>query len=893
MALNIGTRLGPYEIQSIIGAGGMGEVYRANDTRLSRIVAIKVLPVHLSADSALRQRFEREARTISSLSHPNICALYDMGNQDGIEFLVMEYLEGETLSDRLKRGALPKDQLLRCGIQIAEALDEAHRRGVVHRDLKPANIMLTKSGVKLLDFGLAKLNTSELLTPSSNVSILPTEAGLQNLTTEGTILGTFHYMAPEQLEGKGTDARSDIFALGTVLYEMATGRRPFTGQSQAALISAVLSSDPASISTPQSMIPPALDHVVKKALAKNPVDRWQTARDVATELKWVLEGGSQMTAAFVRKKRFRRESIVFPILSAILLLITIALIFALYRSSYRLKEERPVKLFVLPPPKAMATDALAISGDSRNLAFVATGPDGGKSLWMRSLDSSTPEQLSGTEDATYPFWSPDNRFIAFFTQNRLKKMEIRGGPPQVLCDVSGARGGTWNRDGLILISPTFTAGLYRMPAAGGSLTPLTTLDSSRQETSHRWPWFLPDGHHFLYVVLSADRKNCGIFVSSIDNPKQKQQLLTDFSAAQYVTPGYLIFTRGTTLMAQAFDVDRLQLKGEPFSLRETVGYDGYTAYALFSVSENNMLTYGNTDELKTRLVWTDRSGKQINLLGEPGRYVEPRLSPDEKKLVLARIDPDTTNYDLWIVELLRGTFTRFTFDPSNEVSPIWSPDGEWIAYCSNPRGSVNIFRKASSGNGSDQLLVDSANPKYPTDWSQDGKYILYDEIDPKAKFDIWTLPLSGNRNPMPFLQTRFNESHGQFSPDGKWVAYSSDETGRAEIYIRSFPATAEGKLQISTNGGDQAQWRRDGKELFYVAADNRLMAVQIQTEPSLVAGVPSPLFTARVPPNSMTDARNQYVLTADGRRFLVNALATDSSASPITVVLNWTFLLRH
>lgn len=894
MAIATGTRLGPYEVLALLGVGGMGEVYRAKDTRLDRIVAVKVLPLHFSGNATLRQRFEREARAISSLSHPNICALYDVGNQEGVEYLVMEYLEGETLAERLKKGALTKEQTLRHGIEIAEALDKAHRQGIVHRDLKPTNIMLTKSGAKLLDFGLAKLRNAELLSPVSEASYLPTEAN-PHLTTEGTVLGTFHYMAPEQLEGRDTDARSDIFTLGIVLYEMATGQRPFSGDSRASIITAILVSDPIPVSSIQPTLPAGLDHIINKALAKDPEDRWQSARDVASELKWISEPGSQsgQRTAIFPARRLKRKQLLFPVLSAVFLLSTILLAFAYYRYAHTSKPLQSFKLSILPPPKTMATNSLAISPSGQQMVVATISGEGQKSIWARSLDSMSIEPLPQTEDGTFPFWSPDNRFIAFFTQNKLKKMEINGGPPQVLCDVSNARGGAWNREGVILISPSFTTGLYRIPATGGPLTPLTTLDASRHETSHRWPWFLPDGKHFLLVVLGAERKNCGIFISSLDNPKQKQQLLTDFSSVQYVDPGYLIFTRDTTLMAQPFDPDRLQLTGESFSLHEKVGYDGYTAYATFSVSDNNVLTYGSADALKMQLVHVDRSGKQINLLGEPGRYAEPRLSPDEKKLVVERIDPDTTNYDLWIVELSRGTFTRFTFDPSNEVSSIWSPDSQQIAYCSNPKGSVNIFQKAASGSGTDEILVDTPNPKYPTDWSRDGKYILYDEIDPKSKFDLWILPMTGDRKPWNYLRSQFNESHGQFSPDGKWIAFSSDETGRSEIYLQGFPATAGGKWQISSSGGDQAQWSRDGTELYYMGTDNQLMVVKINQGPTFEAGVPTPLFRANVPPNTMTDARNQYVISADGQRFLLVTLARESTASPITVMLNWTGLTRR
>lgn len=866
----------------------MGEVYRARDKRLGRTVAIKVLPTELSTRADLRDRFEREARVISNLSHPHICALYDVGNQDGVEFLVMEFLEGETLAERLERGPIPYEQMLRYGIEIAEALEWAHRAGVVHRDLKPGNIMLTRSGAKLLDFGLAKLRPMESALYVSNIQSSPTGAG--NLSMAGTIVGTVQYMAPEQLEGKDADSRADIFAFGTVLYEMATGKRAFEGGSYASVIAAIMSSQPAPISTVLKVTPAALDRVVGKCLAKDPDERWHSAHDLAAELRWILEGGTQSSAVLLPMPSAHWVGRIKRALPALLLAIITALAVIVVLARKPRSVLPLVKLSIVHAAQTAASGPIALSPDGKKVAMAATGTDGGKLLWIRDLQSLEPKSLPATDDAVYPFWSPDGRFLAFFTQDKLKRMEVGGGPPQTLADAPGGKGGSWNKDGVILLSPTFTGGIFRMQATGGAMTPLTNLDASRQESSHRWPWFLPDGIHFLYVILAAQRENCGIYAGSIADSHLKKQLTIDYSRVEYASPGYLIFIRGRTLTAQRFDADKLELQGDAYSLGEKAGYDGYSGYGAFS-SAGNVLTFGSLDEPKKHLVLRSRDGKELSSHGTPADYREPAVSPDGKRVVVERRDPATDNNDLWIVELTRDTFTRFTFDPSNEVSALWSPDGTRIVFCSNPKGLINIYQKDLSS-GTQTLLVDSPDPKYPDDWSQDGKYILFDELASKTKFDIKYFSPDGKQQPQTFLETPFNETHARFSPDVNWIAYTSDETGRAEVYARRFPPQSNEKWQISTNGGDQAFWSRDGSEIYYLSAERKLMAVVVTTGATLDAGVPVLVTAAAVDPNTLVDDRNQYAPAPDGKSFLITERVAKSEVSPVSIILNWPALLH-
>jgi serine/threonine protein kinase len=884
VTLSAGTRLGPYEIVAAIGAGGMGEVYRARDTRLERTVAVKVLPARLSTSPESRQRFDREARVISQLSHPHICALYDVGHQDGVDYLVMEYLEGETLADRLVKGGLPTEQVLRYAIEIADALDKAHHDGIVHRDLKPGNVMLTKSGVKLLDFGLAKA----VLPPSSApATALPTMTPA--LTQEGTILGTFQYMAPEQLEGKEADTRTDIFAFGTVLYEMATDRKAFSGKSQASLISSIMASEPAPISSISPMTPPALDRVVKTCLAKDPDDRWQTAHDVAVQLRWIQESGSVAglpLPVLVRRKTRERIAWILAALSTVGVIALAALSFR-----HQPVEMRVTRFAVFPPEKSAFTPVgesasaqPALSPDGRFLAFVAISPGERKLLWVRPLDSVESRSLAGSEDASYPFWSPDSRFIGFFARGKLKRLDLSGGPPQALCDASAGRGAAWSPNGTIVFTPTQAEGLYAVSAGGGEVTPVTTPDSSRSENSHRWPSFLPDGRRFLYWTRSRS-PDSGIYVGSLDS-RQSSRVVSADGMGVFVPPDQLLFERDGSLLAQAFDPRSGKVRGEPTRVVESVGYGSPPGYALFSVSDRGVLAYMAGVISQRELVWLDRSGNVLGTIGRPGGYQVPALSPDEKRVAFAMRDPQSGNLDIWLADLARNLSSRFTFSPANESRPVWSPDGSRIAFVSSREGFGDIYEKPSSGAGQERVIFRSNQDKFLTDWSLDGRFLVFHTPGPKTGWDVWVVPMTGERKAVTFAQTEFSEVQGQLSPDGRWMAYASDESGTMEVYVQPFPASG-GKWQVSTGGGSQPRWRRDGKELFYISADKRLMAVEVKTEGTFEAGVPKALFSTRFLP-AAAPYQHSYAVASDGQRFLVTRLVEEEPAIPITVVMNWT-----
>ena len=890
MTIAAGSRLGPYEILAPLGAGGMGEVYRARDTRLERTVAIKVLPQHLSSSSEVRQRFEREAKTISALSHPHICALYDVGNQDGVEFLVMEYLEGETLADRLSKGPLPLEQTLRYGIEIAGALDKAHRQGIVHRDLKPGNVMLTKSGVKLLDFGLAKAMAPAQ--PQSGLTSLPTMAGAPNLTQEGTILGTFQYMSPEQLEGKEADARSDIFALGAVLYEMATGKKAFTAASQASLIGAILHTDPAPISSVQPMSPPALDRTLKTCLAKDPDDRWQSAHDVASELRWIAEAGSQAGAPAVVVSRRRGRERMALALAAAATLAAFALAAALRR---RPAEARfPLRAFI-PAPKTAAfafegagAGSLTVSPDGRYLTFSAAGADGASKLWLRPVGALAAEPILGTDDAQYPFWSPDSRFIAFFARGKLKKVSTTGGAAVEICDAtSGARSGTWSREGVILFSPHWRESIHRVSAEGGSPERVTQLDEKRGETTHRWPWFLPDGRHFLYLAgrrhVEDTSGDNAIYIGSLGSAERR--LLVRARSNIVYASGFLLYVRGRELVAHRFDPKRMALTGEPVAIADKIRYETGFFQGVFSASQTGLLAYqqGETATL-SRLIWRDRAGKQVGVLSEAGSYWEVRLSPDARSAAVVMADPG----DIWLFDLLRGIRTRFTFDPTVEAYPLWSPDGKTIFYSSDRSGFFQIYSRRVSGASGEERVPRGNKNETGTDISPDGRWLLYEREDPKGKnrTDLWVFPLSGEKKAAPLLETPFSEGDGRFSPDGRWLAYVSDESGRNEVYVAPFPRREE-KWQISIGGGSAPRWRGDGKEIFYVAGNRNVYAVEVASGESFQPGTPRLLFSTRIFGNP-----SYYDVTPDGQKFIVNELNTADESEPITLVVDWTGTLE-
>jgi eukaryotic-like serine/threonine-protein kinase len=901
MALSPGTKLGPYEVLSPAGAGGMGEVYRARDTRLDRTVAIKVLPAHLSSDPARRQRFEREARAVASLNHPHICILHDIGTQGGVDFLVLEYLDGETLAHRLERGPMPTQELLKVAVETSDALYKAHRQGVIHRDIKPGNIMLTKSGAKLLDFGLAKP-----VGPPPSAALTSLATASKPLTTEGTIVGTFQYMAPEQLEGREGDARSDLFSFGAVLYEMATGKKAFEGKTTASVIAAVLASEPAPISALQPMTPPALERVVKTCLAKDPDERFQSAHDLNLQLKWIAEAGSQGgVPAPVVARRKGREKIAWALAGVFLLAATtvITAYLRLARTSAQV-----VVAEIAPPDKSRFVFGFpggppVLSPDGHTMAFLATDASGKTLLWVRPLDANSAQPLKGTEGADSPFWSGDSRSIGFASEGKLKTIDASGGPATVVADAPLFGGGTWNRRGAILFVPDLRRGLYEVAASGGAPVSVLTLDPSNFQF-YACPQLLPGGRHFIYLGVASDPQNTGIYFATLDGKENRLVLRSDNRAI--FASGYLLFGRSTTLMAQAFDPESGQLKGEPRLVAERVSDAAFNS-RVFGVSENGILAYqlAATTATGRQLAWFDLTGKRLGIVGEAGPYYDLRLSPDGRKLVFNIGDP---NSEVWVDDLGRGVPMRLTFDPSTDRGmPMWSPDGSRILFAALRAGKahVGIYQKPSNGTGSEELLLPPEKPDtevVATDWSRDGRFIIYSQgnVVAKTQASIWILPLVGDRKPRPFLQTPPSVYDGQFSPDGRWVAYTSKESGREEVFVVPFngdqflkpsaePANTgpSGKWQISTGGGSLPRWRGDDKEIFYVAPDNKIMAAEVkETGSSFEVGASRPLFSALVPRIGAP-----YDVTPDGKRFIIVTAAQEENL-PVTLVVNWPAKLK-
>jgi serine/threonine protein kinase/Tol biopolymer transport system component len=895
-----GARLGPYEILAAIGAGGMGEVYKARDTRLDRTVAIKILSASFATDPQFRERFDREARTISQLDHPHICTLYDVGEQDGTSFLVMQYLEGETLEARLKKGTLPLDQALQVAIQIADALATAHKAGIVHRDLKPGNVMLTKAGAKLLDFGLAK--TSAPVIGGVGLSMLPTTPPI---TQQGSILGTFQYMAPEQLEGKDADARTDIFAFGAVVYEMITGKKAFEGKSQASLIGAIMHAQPLPISASQPLTPPVLDHVVTRCLAKDPGERWQTSGDVMRELKWVAALGSQArvsTPVVAQRKSTLRN--VHLLWSVVAVLVLTSGTFATLAYLRRPPLDTHVYRSSFVPPSdwsgILASARLALSPDGRRLAFTATDGSGRAMLWVRALDSLAMQPLAGTEGATGPFWSPDSRSIAFVAAGKLKRIDVSGGPPLTLCDGAFAAPGTWNRDGVILFTPAINAPLSRVSAASGTPSPVTALDTKAGEGVHFDPFFLPDGRHFLYAAaIGTPVLSASVFVGSLDSGDRKR-LLTSSGNVQYAQ-GFLIFSRDATLMAQAFDASTLSLKGEAVPLAEQVQFTTGLQAATFSVSETGVLAFQTGGSGTSQLLWFDRTGRPSGALGDRGPYLpEVNLSRSGTRASVATSESGALFGDLWLFDVPRGIRTRFTFGPASVRAPIWSPDGGQVVFSEIRKGSADLYQKASSGAGNESALLEDNFTKLPESWSPDGRFISYYISGPPSlpnRNDVWILPLFGDRKPFPLTQSPFTEYRSQFSPDGRWIAYASNESGRFEVYVVPFtpgPAggaaafgTAGGKWQVSTMGGNEPRWSHDGKEIFYIAA-NKLMAAAVTANGvGFKVDAVRPLFTVR--PHV---GQGVYDVSQDDQHFLVNTVADQTDIAPLTLVVNWPAALK-
>ncbi len=884
----------------------MGEVYRARDTRLGRDVAIKVLPEHLSSNPDLRQRMEREAKSISSLNHPHICTLYDIGSQDGIDFLVMEHLEGETLADRLARGSMPLDDAVKIAIEIAEALDKAHARGIVHRDLKPANIMLTKNGPKLMDFGLAKSapgitsnSGSNPLTPNTpTMSVAALSGPASPLTQKGMVVGTFQYLAPEVLRGAEADARSDIFSFGCVLYEMFAGRRAFEGKSQFSLLGAILDQEPARIGTLRPAYPARLDETVWHCLAKDPEQRYGCMHDVKLQLETLAEARPQaaMTPALPLQPPASRMAWTVAAAASLLALALLA--------AFLLQPTKPapvVQSSILPPEGAVFITMLPQSGppvfspDGTRLAFTARDEKGRVLLYVRSLTSLTAQPLIGTEDAFYPFWSPDGREIAFFAPGKLKKINANGGPPQDICDSISGRGGTWNKDGVIVFTPSSHDPLFRVPAAGGTPEPASKLNASLGENSHRWPWFLPDGKHFLYWSRNGrSGESPVIYIGELGTLQAKLLMKSDTMAAY--SSGHILFLRNEALMAQPFDPSRMELAGEPQPIADRVAVNGSTVRAMFSASENGRLIYqAGGAATGWNLVWWDHEGKQTGSISQPEHYIGPVLSPDGTRLAAAIFVGNTGIGDIWVFDLHRQTRTRLTFGPASQSYPVWSPDGKTIYFLSLPKGIAHIYAKAADGSGTVRTVLDTGDTsEVPRSVSPDGRYLIYERKAPSdTGYHIWALPLiadgrssdgkSGNGKPFPIVQSSFDEGYPAVSPDGKWMAYQSVESGRREVYITAFPGGGA-KWQVSSDGGLVPRWRRDGKELFFLDGSDKLVAVEVSTTGGAVQlGTPHALF------QSLGIQRDfgPYDVTADGKRFIINSGNLKEGAEPMTLVLNW------
>ena len=890
MSLSSGTRLGTYTITSLIGAGGMGEVYQARDSKLERDVALKVLPEQFARDQERLARFQREAKLLASLNHPNIATIHGLEQSGDTHYLVMELVAGKTLRDRLLRdGRVPVEEALAIARQIAEALEAAHEseKGIIHRDLKPANVKVTPDGkVKVLDFGLAKAFATDAA--SQDFSNSPTLSMAP--TMQGVIMGTASYMSPEQARGLPVTKATDIFAFGAVLYELLTGKQAFQGEDVGEILATVVKSEPDWSRLPGDT-PPSVRTLLKRCLRKERRQRLGDAGAVRIEIEdaiaWMAEGGAKETAT-PPIGRLAVPGRAAWIVAAIAVVIAAAGwgAFAYFRP--RPQSAEAIQFLVSPPEGwdllqtagsgGASPSPLAISPDGQRLAFAATGPDGRSFLWVRPLDTLAAQMLSGTEGAAQPFWSPDGQFLAFFAEEKLKKIAASGGPVITLCDSSAGLSGAWNRDGVILLgSNQGSSPIFRVSATGG--TPVTATTVIEDDLSHARPTFLPDGRHFLYRTGTG--LSLSIYVASLDSSERKLLLKVNATPVVY-SAGHLLFLRERTLMAQAFDSDRLELTGEAFPIAEEIQTYGTSPNAVFSASENGVLVYQTGGTTHSSLLWFDRSRKQVGVLGEPGAFYGLELSPDGRRAAVSV--NERNNRDIWIYDLARGIRSRLTFDPAMEMDAIWSPDGSRLIFNSNRKGRLNLYQKAADGSGEEALLFEDENGKVPLSWSADGPSLLYGTglATAQTGTDLLVLPFAGERRPIPLVQSPFNESQGRLSPDGKWVAYRSDESGRYEIYVASYPALSA-KRQISTGGGNWPRWRQDGREIFYFEIDGTLMAAAVNGSGAAVeVGAVKTLFETRV-----VVTPYPYDVTADGQRFLINTRPGDGATEPITVVVNW------
>lgn len=872
-------RLGPYEIGALLGSGGMGDVYRARDTTLGRDVAIKILPAIFTSDPQRRARFDREARVLAALNHPHIAAIYGVEHHDDVHGLVLELVEGQTLAERLRTGPLPIDEALTLATEIAEALEAAHERGIVHRDLKPANVTVTRDGrVKVLDFGLAKAGAGG--TP--DVTRGPIEPG--DRTLEGVIFGSAAYMSPEQARGKAVDKRTDIWAFGCVLWEMLTARRCFGGETVSDTIAAVLEREPDWALLPAAT-PAGVARLLRRCLEKDPKRRLHDIADARIDIEEALRAPvspslpqAPRAAPLLRSRRIWIGAAMVAVLAAL----TIVAAIYLHRPPAAMTATR---LSLSTPGLLSPQLSAAISPDGRHVAFVATGDSGKLMLWIRSLDSMDARVLQGTENAAHPFWSPDGRFLGFLADGKVKKIEAGGGPVHTLADAAERAGPSWSKDGRILFVSA-PGELGTVPADGGPIATVVRRRQSGLQVS--WPHFLPDGRHFLYFVGAAGDQR-GVYVGSIDSGQTKQILRTDVKAAY--ASGYVLFVRDETLMAQPFDLERLELTGTPSRVADGIWAWRGAGQASFSVSPTGVLAYVSAAMQRFQIGWFDRAGRSLGTLGPPRRYAGvPQLSPDARHVAIE--EGPSTSHHIWVMDIAGESTSRVSFGAIRDVAPVWSPDGRRIAFLSQGTEGMTLYVRNADGSGSEEPLFEFESVLTIGDWSPDGRFIVYTARGARGASDIWVLPLFGDRRPQPFRQTAFNKTQVQVSPDSRWIAYTSYESGRDEVYVESFP-TGGSKRQISAGGGVQPRWRSNGQELYYVAADQRLMAVPVDGSATFQAGVPIPLFRTGVFPHGSQSfgLPTMYDVSPDGQRFLC-MVPPEEAYAPITIVLNWMAALK-
>ena len=880
MSIESGTKIGRYEIRSKIGEGGMGEVYRARDEKLNRDVAVKILPASLSDSGDRLHRFEQEAQAAGTLNHPNILAVYDVGVHEGAPYVVSELLDGESLRDRLNTGPIAPRKVIDYATQIAHGLAAAHNKGIIHRDIKPDNLFITKDDrVKILDFGLAKLSQP------SGENIEQTDVATRRVhTNPGTVMGTAGYMAPEQVRARTVDNRSDIFSFGAVLYEMLSGRRAFHGESPIETLNAILKEEPAELATSNPNIAPALERVVLHCLEKSPERRFQSASDVAFALESVQglsSHPSQQTTVGIlpRQTRWKSKHLFWAAGGGLLVLLFGSLALS-YFSREQNNRPNTIKLTLATPPHSTFPASVTISPDGQRVAFTAATSEGKRLLWVRPLDSLIAQPLAATEGARSPFWSPDSRFIGYFANHKLLKIEASGGRPQTLCDAPENGGGAWSREGIILVAGQ--QGLYRISSGGG--TPELATKVAPKEEAHRWPSFLPDGRHFVFLGDAGTTEDHNIRIGSLDS-QDTQILFGAISRIVYAPPGFLLYVNQGALVAVRFDASSLKVTGDATTIAEKVAAVGENHEFDFSVSDDGTLAY-QSGSITSQYTWFDRTGKRLGTVGEPAGSEHISLSADGRTAAIGMLDADGRASDVWLVDLIRNAPSRFTFDPYGDGTPIWSPDGKRIVFGSNRRGgryNVDLFEKSASGGGEEQVLLQSDSSKFATSWARNGEFILFDNWIPQSKSGIWMLPLANPYAAKPVLQsTTFNQAQGQISPDGRFIAYASDESGRFEVYVQRYPPASD-KWPISSNVGFQPLWRADGNELFFVTGEQRLMAVEVKTGSSFKSSVPRELFQTAL----QLGGGYSYAVSSDGERFLINSSLERSEGSPMTIVLNW------